>query len=187
MSFLPDVITPCVTCGGMRFEPATLDVTYDGLSVGDALHLTAEEAAKKFANHRRIARPLATLVDLGVGYCSSDRASSTLSGGEAQRLKLAAELTAGSAHEPTVYVLDEPTTGLHLSDVRKLVRVLERLIDRGDTLVVIEHHPDVIATADWVIELGPEGGAGGGRIVFEGHPSDLPRAQTATGRFFAAA
>ncbi|HEX4517279.1 MAG TPA: excinuclease ABC subunit A, partial [Polyangiaceae bacterium] len=187
MSFLPDVISPCETCGGSRFEPATLDVKYNDLSIGDVLHLTAEEAALRFANHRKISRPLATLVDLGVGYVQLGQAASTLSGGEAQRLKLAAELTAGVAHEPTVYVLDEPTTGLHLSDVRKLATVLERLVDRGDTLVVIEHHPDVIAAADWVIELGPEGGAGGGKIVFEGRPAGLPSAKTATGRFFAAA
>jgi len=187
MSFLPDVIAPCETCGGARFEPATLDVKYNDLSIGDVLHLTAEEAALRFANHTKIARPLATLVDLGVGYVELGQPASTLSGGEAQRLKLAAELTAGVAHEPTVYVLDEPTTGLHLADVRKLVTVLERLVDRGDTLVVIEHHPDVIATADWVIELGPEGGAGGGRVVYEGVPAGLPKAKTATGRFFAAA
>src|SRR6185312_5302541 len=173
--------------GGARFEPATLDVKYNDLSIGDALHLTAEEAATRFAVHPKIARPLTTLVDLGVGYLQLGQAASTLSGGEAQRLKLAAELTAGAAHEPTVYVLDEPTTGLHLSDVRKLTAVLERLVDRGDTLVVIEHHPDVIAAADWVIELGPEGGAAGGKIVFEGVPAGLPRAKTATGRFFAAA
>jgi excinuclease ABC subunit A len=187
MAFLPDVISPCETCRGARFEPATLDVKYNDLSIGDALHLTAEDAAQRFAVHAKIARPLATLVDLGVGYVQLGQAASTLSGGEAQRLKLAAELTAGVAHEPTVYVLDEPTTGLHLSDVRKLTTVLERLVDRGDTLVVIEHHPDVIAAADWVIELGPEGGAGGGRVVFEGRPSGLPAAKTATGRFFAAA
>ncbi len=187
MAFLPDVISPCETCGGSRFEPSTLDVKYNDLSIGDALHLTAEDAAQRFSFHTKIARPLATLVDLGVGYVQLGQAASTLSGGEAQRLKLAAELTAGVAHEPTVYVLDEPTTGLHLSDVRKLVSVLERLVDRGDTLVVIEHHPDVIAAADWVIELGPEGGAGGGKIVFEGRPSKLPSAKTPTGRFFAAA
>ncbi len=187
MSFLPDVISPCETCNGSRFEPATLDVKYNDLSIGDVLHLTAEDAAARFVNHRKIARPLATLVDLGVGYVQLGQPASTLSGGEAQRLKLAAELTAGIAHEPTVYVLDEPTTGLHLSDVRKLAVVLERLVDRGDTLVVIEHHPDVIAAADWVIELGPEGGAGGGRIVYEGVPAGLPKAKTATGRFFAAA
>jgi excinuclease ABC subunit A len=182
MPFLPDVVAPCETCGGSRFEPSTLEVRYAGLSIGDVLHLSAEDAAQIFANHRRIARPLATLADLGVGYLQIGQGSNTLSGGEAQRLKLAAELTAGSAHEATVYVLDEPTTGLHLSDVRRLLGVMERLVARGDTLVIIEHHPDVIASADWVVELGPEAGEDGGRVVFEGEPRKLARAKTATGQ-----
>jgi excinuclease ABC subunit A len=185
MPFLPDVIAPCEACGGSRFEPSTLEVRYAGLSIGDLLHLPAQDAAQLFANHRRISRPLATLTDLGVGYIQIGQGSNTLSGGEAQRLKLAAELTAGSAHEPTVYVLDEPTTGLHLSDVKRLLGVLERLVARGDTLVVIEHHPDVIASADWVVELGPEAGEHGGRVVFEGEPSKLSRARTATGLYMA--
>ncbi len=185
MSFLPDVTSPCETCGGLRFEPSTLDVTWQGRSIGDVLRMSAEEAAELFKNHRRIAPPLRTLVDLGVGYLALGQGSNTLSGGEAQRLKLAAELTAGAAHEPTVYVLDEPTTGLHLSDVKRLVAVLQRLVERGDTLVVVEHHPDVIAAADWVTELGPDGGAGGGRIVYEGDPRKLARAKTPTGRWFA--
>jgi excinuclease ABC subunit A len=182
MPFLPDVIAPCDACGGSRFEPSTLEIRYAGLSVGDVLHLPAEDAAQLFAHHRRIARPLETLADLGVGYVQIGQGSNTLSGGEAQRLKLAAELTAGSAHEPTVYVLDEPTTGLHLTDVRRLLGVMERLVARGDTLVIIEHHPDVIASADWVVELGPEAGEKGGRIVFEGEPRKLARARTATGK-----
>jgi excinuclease ABC subunit A len=185
MPFLPDVVAPCEACGGSRFEPSTLEVRYAGLSIGDVLHLPAQDAAQLFVNHRRIGRPLATMTDLGVGYVQIGQGSNTLSGGEAQRLKLAAELTAGSAHEPTVYVLDEPTTGLHLSDVRRLLGVLERLVERGDTLVVIEHHPDVIACADWVVELGPEAGEDGGRIVFEGEPKKLSRAKTATGRYLA--
>ena len=185
MAFLPDVVSPCDACGGARFEPATLDVRYAGHTIGDVLRLSAEDAAQLFAAHPKIARPLETLRDLGVGYVQVGQGSNTLSGGEAQRLKLAAELTAGTAHEPTVYVLDEPTTGLHLGDVRRLVTVLDRLVQRGDTLVVIEHHPDVIASADWVIELGPEAGARGGRIVFEGKPAGLLRAKTATGKYFA--
>jgi excinuclease ABC subunit A len=187
MAFLPDVVSPCEDCGGARFEPATLEIRYLGLSIGDVLHLSAADAAKTFAAHKRIARPLATLEDLGVGYVQIGQGSNTLSGGEAQRLKLAAELTAGSAHEPTVYVLDEPTTGLHLSDVRRLISVLERLVARGDTLVVIEHHPDVIACADWVVELGPDGGGAGGEIVFEGEVAKLMKAKTATGRYFSGA
>ncbi len=186
MAFLPAVVSPCDACEGARFEPATLDVRYAGHTIGDVLRLAAEDAAQLFAAHPKIARPLQTLHDLGVGYVQLGQGSNTLSGGEAQRLKLAAELTAGAGHEPTLYVLDEPTTGLHLRDVRRLVTVLDRLVERGDTLVVIEHHPDVIASADWVIELGPEAGDAGGRVVFEGTPVSLRRAKTATGRFFGA-
>lgn len=182
MAFLPEVVTPCETCQGARFEPSTLDVRWAGLSIGDVLRLSAAEAARVFAAHPKIARPLATLTELGVGYLSIGQGSNTLSGGEAQRLKLASELTAGVAHEPTVYVLDEPTTGLHLSDVGRLVRVLDRLVLRGDTLVIVEHHPDVIANADWVIELGPEAGEAGGRVVFEGPPAEIRKAKTATGK-----
>jgi excinuclease ABC subunit A len=187
MSFLPEVVTPCETCQGARFEPSTLDVRWMGMSIGDVLRLSAEEAASVFAAHPKIARPLRTLTELGVGYVALGQGSNTLSGGEAQRLKLACELTAGAAHEPSVYVLDEPTTGLHLSDVARLVRVLDRLVERGDTLVIVEHHPDVIANADWVVELGPEAGETGGRIVFEGEPRELVRRKTATGRALAEA
>ncbi len=181
MSFLPDVVTTCEACGGSRFEPATLEVRYRELSIGEVLRLSAEEAAEFFAAHRRIAAPLRTLCDLGVGYVQLGQGSHTLSGGEAQRLKLADELTAGVKHEPTLYVLDEPTTGLHLSDVRRLIAVLRRLVERGDTLLIIEHHPDVIASADWVIELGPDAGAAGGEIVFAGTAAALLREKTATG------
>jgi excinuclease ABC subunit A len=192
MAFLPEVVTPCETCQGARFEPATLDVKWSatsasrqhesaGLSIGDVLKLSAEDAAKVFHAFPKIARPLATLTELGVGYLSIGQGSNTLSGGEAQRLKLAAELTAGVAHEPTVYVLDEPTTGLHLSDVGRLVKVLDRLVLRGDTLVIVEHHPDVIANADWVVELGPEAGEHGGTVVFEGEAAALRKQKTATG------
>jgi excinuclease ABC subunit A len=185
MAFMPDVISPCDACGGARFEPATLDVRYRDHSIGDVLRLSSEDAAELFSAFPKIARPLRTLHDLGVGYVQVGQGSNTLSGGEAQRLKLAAELTAGAAHEPTLYVLDEPTTGLHVSDVRRLVGVLDRLVERGDTLVVIEHHPEVIASADWVIELGPEAGPDGGRVVFEGTPAALAKAKTATGRHLA--
>jgi excinuclease ABC subunit A len=182
MSFLPDVITACDACHGSRFESTTLDVRYRGLSIGDVLRLTAEEAQEFFSSHRRIAGPLQTLCDLGVGYVQLGQGSHTLSGGEAQRLKLALELTATGHHRPTLYVLDEPTTGLHLSDVARLIAVLHKLVDRGDTLVVVEHHPDVIAAADYVIELGPEGGQGGGSIVADGTPADIIAARTATGK-----
>jgi excinuclease ABC subunit A len=182
MSFLPDVVTPCEACNQARFEPATQEVRYLGLGIGDVLKLTAEEAAEVFRVHPRISRPLATLSDLGVGYLQLGQGSNTLSGGEAQRLKLAAELTATVRHEPTVYVLDEPTTGLHQGDVMRLIDVLFRLVDRGDTLVVIEHHPSVIASADHVVELGPEGGEEGGRVVAEGTPREVAKLSTATGK-----
>ncbi|UQA55727.1 excinuclease ABC subunit UvrA [Polyangium aurulentum] len=182
MSFLPDVTTPCEACGGARFEPATLDVRYLGMSIGDVLFRTAEEAVEIFAAHPKIREPLQIMCDLGVGYLRLGQGSHTLSGGEAQRLKLACELTGSVRPKPTLYVLDEPTTGLHLADVARLVGVLDRLVARGHTLVVIEHHPAVIAAADHVIELGPEGGKAGGRIVAEGSPEALARRATATGR-----
>ena len=180
MSFLPDVTTPCAVCEGTRFEPQTLDVRYLGHNVGELLQLTAEQAAQLYVNHPEISGPLATLVDLGAGYICLGQGSHTLSGGEAQRLKLAAELTATTRHQPTLYVLDEPTTGLHLADVAKLVSVLDRLVERGDTLIVIEHHPEVIAGADYVVELGPEGGARGGRVVARGVVRDVAKMKTPT-------
>ena len=187
MSFLPDVITPCEACGGQRFEPSTLTVQFQGLTIGDVLQLSAEEAVRHFANHPKIRRPLQTLCELGIGYIQLGQGSHTLSGGEAQRLKLAAELTALSHHEPTVYVLDEPTTGLHLSDARRLIELLHKLVDRGDTLVIIEHHLEVIAAADWVVELGPDAGQQGGQIVFAGDPESLSATQTETGKSLAKA
>jgi excinuclease ABC subunit A len=180
MSFLPDVVQPCPACQGMRFEPETLRVRYAGMNAGEVLGLSVEEAAQAFQNHPKITRPLTTLLQLGAGYIKLGQGSHTLSGGEAQRLKLAAELTAGSKHEATLYVLDEPTTGLHQADVEKLIGVLDRLVDRGDTLVVIEHHPLVIASADHVVELGPEAGERGGRIIAAGSPQQLVKARTAT-------
>lgn len=180
MSFLPDVVTACPACDGMRFEPSTLEVRYLGRSIGDVLKLTAEEASSLFDRHPSIAAPLRTLAELGTGYITLGQGSHTLSGGEAQRLKLAAELTAKTRHEPTLYVLDEPTTGLHLSDVWKLMRVLSRLVERGDTLVVIEHQPWVLAGADHLVELGPDGGERGGRIVACGSPEKVARGKTPT-------
>ena len=180
MSFLPDAVTPCPTCNGLRFEPQTLDIKYLGRSIGEVLLLTAEEGVELFANHPTVSAPLQTLTDLGAGYITLGQGSHTLSGGEAQRLKLAAELTATRRHEKTLYVLDEPTTGLHIADVAKLMSVLGRLVERGDTLVVIEHHPQVIAGADYLVELGPEGGTQGGRIVAAGSPSKVAKGKTAT-------
>ena len=180
MSFLPDVVQACPTCQGQRFEPRTLGVRYRGLNIADVLSLNAERAAEVFAHHPKICGPLKTLCDLGTGYITLGQGSHTLSGGEAQRLKLADELTASARHEPTLYVLDEPTTGLHLSDVTRLMNVLDRLVARGDTLVIVEHHPWVIAGADWVVELGPGGGASGGKKIAEGTPKELRKLRTAT-------
>jgi excinuclease ABC subunit A len=179
MSFLPDVVSACPTCDGLRFEPRTLEVRYMDRSIGDVLKLTAEDAAVVFENHPKVAAPLRTLCDLGAGYIALGQGSHTLSGGEAQRLKLAAELTQ-KQQGATLYVLDEPTTGLHLADVARLMTVLSRLVERGDTLVVIEHHPEVMAGADFLVELGPEGGEQGGRIVAAAAPRVVARSNTAT-------
>jgi len=169
MSFLPNVTAKCEACGGTRFDRATREVTYRGLSVDQILALTAEEAKTVFEAFPRVRRALELLDDLGLGYLALGQPSNTLSGGEAQRIKLAAELH-GRKRGGTLYVLDEPTTGLHLSDVGRLVAVLQRLVDRGDTVVVIEHHPDVIWAADYVADLGPEGGDEGGGLVVSGPP-----------------
>jgi excinuclease ABC subunit A len=182
MSFLPDTVSTCPACDGKRFEPRTLEVKYFGHSIGDILELSAEQATHLFENHPKIVAPLRTLVQLGTGYIKLGQGSHTLSGGEAQRLKLAAELTAGARHEPTLYVLDEPTTGLHFDDVTRLLNVLSRLVERGDTLLIIEHHPQMIAGADYVVELGPEAGAEGGRVVAEGAPQKLIERGTLTGK-----
>ncbi len=182
MSFLPDVTTPCEACGGSRFEAATGDVRYLGLSIERRPRPHRRRGRQASSSPTRRSKcPLQIMCDLGVGYLHLGQGSHTLSGGEAQRLKLAAELTAGRGHEPTCYVLDEPTTGLHLADVERLIAVLDRLVERGDTLVVIEHHPGVIARADHVIELGPEGGEAGGHVVAQGTPREVARKADATG------
>ncbi len=184
MSFLPDVVTVCPACDGQRFEERTLEVQYLGRTIGEILALSAQEAVEVFSAHPKICAPLRVMCDLGAGYITLGQGSHTLSGGEAQRLKLASELAAGVRHEKTLYVLDEPTTGLHLADVDRLVSVLGRLVDRGDSLLVIEHHPDVIRAADWVIELGPEGGPQGGSIVYQGDFAGLKKTRTQTARIF---
>jgi len=176
MAFLPDVLLPCDACGGMRFTPETLEVTLHGLSAGQILDLEIEEATEVFRQVHRVAQPLQLLADLGLGYLRLGQASNTLSGGEAQRLKLVAELGT-SASGATLYVLDEPTTGLHRDDVTRLIALLGRFVDRGDTVVVIEHHPDVMLVADHVVDLGPEGGAGGGRVVTQGTPEHVARSK----------
>jgi excinuclease ABC subunit A len=180
MAFLPDVVVPCEGCNGTRFTRETREVKLHGYDVGEVLGLTVEEARQVFHQVPKVHRALDLLHELGVGYLALGQGSHTLSGGEAQRIKLATELQTGGAS--TLYVLDEPTTGLHLQDVARLVEVMQRLVDRGDSLVVIEHHPSVLAAADWVIELGPGGGRDGGRVVAEAPPRELARKDTATGR-----
>jgi excinuclease ABC subunit A len=160
-------------------------VKYNGLSVADVLDLTVDEALQLFKNHPNLRRSLETLADVGLGYIALGQSSPTLSGGEAQRVKLSRELSKRSTGR-TLYILDEPTTGLHFDDIKKLLRVLDRLVEAGNTVVVIEHNLDVIKTADWVIDLGPEGGDGGGTIVAEGTPEQVAKAKGSyTGRFLA--
>jgi excinuclease ABC subunit A len=174
MHFLADVLVPCEVCGGKRFNDATLRVAFKGKNVAEVLDLSVTEAKDLFQHHREIARILTTLEDVGLGYIKLGQPSPTLSGGEAQRIKLSRELARVGTGK-TLYILDEPTTGLHFEDVRKLLAVLDRLVDAGNTVVVIEHNLDVIKCADWVMDLGPEGGEEGGRIVAEGTPEEVAR------------
>ncbi|MDE3202931.1 MAG: excinuclease ABC subunit UvrA [Acidobacteriota bacterium] len=185
MHFLPDVYVPCEVCKGARYNRDTLDITFKGKNISDVLDLPCEEALEFFANQPPIARHMQTLVDVGLGYVRLGQPAPTLSGGEAQRIKLASELSKRSTGH-TAYVLDEPTTGLHFEDIRKLLAVLSRLVDQGNTVLVIEHNLDVIKTADWIIDLGPEGGDGGGKVVVEGTPEKVAKTPDShTGRFLA--
>jgi excinuclease ABC subunit A len=185
MHFLPDVYVPCEVCKGARYNRDTLDIAFKGKNIAEVLDLPCEEAVEFFANQPVIARHMRTLVDVGLGYVRLGQSAPTLSGGEAQRIKLASELSKRSTGR-TIYVLDEPTTGLHFEDIRKLLTVLSRLVDQGNTVLVIEHNLDVIKTSDWIIDLGPEGGSGGGLVVVEGTPEKVAKtAESYTGRFLA--
>jgi excinuclease ABC subunit A len=185
MNFLPDVYVPCEVCHGDRYNRETLEVHYAGKTVADVLAMPIEEAAQFFQAIPAIARHLNTLVDVGLGYVRLGHPAPTLSGGEAQRVKLASELQRRSSGR-SIYVLDEPTTGLHFEDIRKLLGVLHGLVDKGNTVIVIEHNLDVIKSADWVIDLGPEGGSGGGLVVAEGTPEQVMAVKESyTGQFLA--
>tara|TARA_B110000503_G_scaffold42301_1_gene69321 strand:+ start:51 stop:2021 length:1971 start_codon:yes stop_codon:yes gene_type:complete len=185
MNFLPDVYVTCEDCKGARYNRETLQVLYKGNSIGDVLNMPISEAAEFFAPINSIARFLTTLVDVGLGYVHLGQSATTLSGGEAQRVKLATELQKRSTGR-TIYVLDEPTTGLHFEDVSKLLMVLNNLVDKGNTAIVIEHNLDVIRSADWIIDMGPEGGSGGGMVVAEGTPEQVAKNPAShTGRFLA--
>jgi excinuclease ABC subunit A len=172
MHFLPDVYVPCEVCKGKRYNRETLEVRFRGLTISDVLELTVDDALEFFQNQPRIHQKLQTLADVGLGYIHLGQSATTLSGGEAQRVKLATELSKRDTGR-TFYILDEPTTGLHFEDVRVLLDVLHRLVDRGNTVLVIEHNLDVIKTADWIIDLGPEGGNRGGAIVAQGTPEQV--------------
>src|SRR5260370_3703125 len=187
MNFLPDALVPCEDCGGRRYNPQTVEVLYNEKSIGDVMEMTIEEAAEFFGAHPKIARPLSLLVETGLGYLKLGQPSPTLSGGEAQRLKLVTQLKRGvgraenerirKMRKPgtTLYLLEEPTIGLHMADVELLLRVLHRLVDEGNTVVVIEHNPSVIAEADYIVDLGPEAGADGGKVVAVGTPEEVSK------------
>jgi excinuclease ABC subunit A len=185
MNFLPDVYVPCEVCHGARYNRETLEVHYKGKTIAEVLDMPIEEAADFFAAVPAIARHMKTLVEVGLGYVRLGQPATTLSGGEAQRVKLSSELQKRSTGR-TVYVLDEPTTGLHFEDIRKLLLVLGRLVDQGNTVLVIEHNLDVIKTADWLVDMGPEGGSRGGTVVAEGTPEAVAAdPDSYTGQFLA--
>jgi excinuclease ABC subunit A len=196
MSFLPDVKIVCDQCGGRRFEKTTLEVLWRGKSIGDVLQMEIDEAVEFFATSAQIAHPLQLLKDVGLGYLTLGQASPTLSGGEAQRIKLVTELAkarsalplppgrqaGGRAPASTLYVLDEPTVGLSMADVELLLKALHRLVDAGHSVVIVEHNLDMIAQADWILDLGPDGGDAGGRLVGAGPPSQVATLDTPTGQ-----
>jgi excinuclease ABC subunit A len=183
MEFLPDVYVPCETCKGKRYNRETLEVRFKGKSISDVLDMTVEESVTFFENQPKILRKIQTLNEVGLGYISLGQHATTLSGGEAQRVKLATELSKRDTGK-TLYILDEPTTGLHFQDISHLLEVLQKLVDKGNTVLVIEHNMDVIKSADYIVDLGPEGGAGGGRIIAKGTPEEVSKNPASyTGKF----
>ena len=181
---MPDVEVTCSTCKGARFNTDTLDVTLRGKTITDVLNMSVEEGVAFFASEPVVGRKIEVLHDLGLGYLTLGQSSTTLSGGEAQRIKIASELSTLQRSKHTVYILDEPTTGLHLADIERLLVALNRLVDTGHTVLLIEHHLDVIKTADYVIDLGPEGGHAGGEVVATGTPEQIAKVKAShTGRF----
>jgi excinuclease ABC subunit A len=185
MHFLPDIYVPCDICKGKRYNRETLEIRYKGKNIHEVLDMTVEDALTFFEPVPAIARKLQTLMDVGLSYVRLGQAATTLSGGEAQRVKLSRELSKRDTGQ-TLYILDEPTTGLHFEDIKQLLEVLHRLRDHGNTVVIIEHNLDVIKTADWVVDLGPEGGSGGGLIIATGTPEDVAKTKGSfTGKFLA--
>jgi excinuclease ABC subunit A len=183
MHFLPDVYVPCETCHGKRYNRETLEVRFKGKNIADVLDMSVEEALAFFAKIPKLRRRLQTLHDVGLDYVKLGQPATTLSGGEAQRVKLSAELSKVATGR-TLYILDEPTTGLHFADIEKLLDVLQRLVDAGNTVLVIEHNLDVIKQADWIIDLGPEGGEEGGEVIATGPPEEVAQVdESFTGRF----
>jgi excinuclease ABC subunit A len=183
MHFLPDVYVPCDVCQGRRYNRETLDIRYRGRNISEVLDLTVEQALEYFDAVPAVARKLTTLIDVGLSYIRLGQSATTLSGGEAQRVKLSLELSKRSTGQ-TLYVLDEPTTGLHFQDIAVLLAVLDKLVESGNSVVVIEHNLDVIKTADWIVDMGPEGGHGGGQIVVQGPPETVAACeQSHTGRY----
>ena len=183
MHFLPDVYVPCEVCGGKRYNHETLEVKYKGKSIYDVLEMTVEEALQFFENVPSIRRKIQTLYDVGLGYVKLGQPSTELSGGEAQRIKLASELSRTSTGK-TIYILDEPTTGLHFADVKKLVAIMQKLVESGNSVIVIEHNLDVIKCADYILDMGPEGGSRGGHLIAEGTPEEVAGVkQSFTGQY----
>ena len=182
MHLLPDIYIPCEACGGTRFSQKVLSIEYQGANIAEVLDMSVDYALRFFQNHSLVAEKLETLRRVGLGYLKLGQSAMHLSGGEAQRVKLATELARRTNGE-ALYILDEPTIGLHFEDVAKLLGILDKLVEKGNTVLVVEHNLDMIRAADWVIELGPEGGEKGGEIVFEGTPAELKRAKTWTAKY----